>query len=203
MAEQDRERIGEAEWDFTTGEVLAVKLHDADVRPTGRLRQRDAEAHWLPLDMLYPDDYLPDFPELLGDEFVYELADSEDAVLRRHLHANFSDEAIRATQERRVRNNMANLLGRTDGYYVRRLDTGEDVPEQIQQLRDYIREQGDTLREMIREDPIEDVIGLNWDWREVYYAINQILAGGTRLPPITEEGDKTGIAITERREYHR
>lgn len=147
------------EWDYTHAVVLNVKSGHAEPSSTGIPRRPTSRTRWLPVEIEYPDDYLPNFPEMLGPG-VYDL--KEDGTLRKYFpHPDFSIESVRNRLLDMAGDFMRYTLGSTDTYLFQEMETGTPMPAEIKQMRDRIRAEGKKAKEDIRKAAPADLVNMD------------------------------------------
>lgn len=148
------------EWDYTHAVVLNIKRGDTtDPHPTGIPRRPDSRTRWLRVFVEYPDDYLPDFEELLGPG-VYDL--NEDGTLRKYFpQANYSVDSVRSILLDRVSGMKRDALLETDGYVIREMETGTPMPAEVKSKRDAARKTADALKDRVKNSAPKDLISLD------------------------------------------
>lgn len=142
-----------AEWDATTGNVVQIRNDDPATGGTssgftGADRTTGAETTWYPLEVEYPDDYVPRFPHLLGPG---RMTLEDGTVHHRFPEADFSEKAVRSALVDEVKRVTRYALAETDWYVIRQLETGEPAPADVSADRVRIRAAGKSKQQQVRQ----------------------------------------------------
>lgn len=142
-----------AEWDPETKNVVAIRNDGADPgQPqvsgvTGAARAIGGQTEWYPLEVEYPETYVPRFPMLLGQSTMQ--LEGDGVVRQRFPNADFSEAAVRDALVREVNGNAQVVLNQTDWYVTRYIELDKKIPDEVRAHRADIRAQVDTLRAKI------------------------------------------------------
>lgn len=126
-------------WDHERGVALAVLREGIEVT-TGAKREAEGSEEWLPIVRALPDDMIPGHPQMLGPAtFEYDPTYDPDVVLEVFNDADYSPGAFKRYARRRVKNAARDSLAQTDWMFIRELETGEPVEDDIRTARAAIR----------------------------------------------------------------
>jgi hypothetical protein len=149
-----------AEWDPTTGNVVQIKNDDYQAGQTaggytGAERTTGSATTWYPLEVEYPEEYVPRFPELLGPG---TMTLEDGVVYHRFPTANYSERAVREALVAEVKKVTGNALSQTDWYIIRQFETAEPVPEAVATARLRIRALGQSRQQAVRDASPSDLL---------------------------------------------
>lgn len=121
-------------WDIDQEEPVLLGRPGERSQPTGI--EPKGEIVNLPLVIEYPDDYTPVFSGLLGESIFNR---EGEVVVQRFPRADFSEEKMRREATRITRSRAYGLLAKTDAFVLRNAVEGDELPEEISDLRARIR----------------------------------------------------------------
>lgn len=146
------------EWDITNKVALRVmEDHWNSPQATGTTRAPEAVTEWRDIQEDYPVGYLPQYPELMGNEArFYE--DDAGVVHREWVNSDFSEDAVRSSVTGRVVQEARRILAATDHLVVEAMEKGEPVSPDVTALREAIRARRDQDTLALVSAPIAQVI---------------------------------------------
>lgn len=128
-------------WDPETKNV--IRIENDDPKAIGGMRTTDTGAarslmalKRYPLEVEYPETYVPRFPRLLGRSIMV----LKDGVVHQQFpEADYSEQTVRAAVIDEVKVASRKALSDTDWAVVRQAETGRPVPDDINETRATIR----------------------------------------------------------------
>jgi hypothetical protein len=147
-----------AEYDHTNNRVVQVENDDGRMTATHNPRVLGAKTEWLPAHVVYPDGYDARFTTLLRAMNVrYDYDEDSNQVTVHYPDADFSPEAIRNELREMIRGSARQVLNRTDWYFVRKMETGKDVPAEVVEEREAVRQQAEKFEADLGNTPDGDL----------------------------------------------
>jgi hypothetical protein len=152
----------EVEWDFDSGEPLAIRADEGAARATGVARDATHRIEWRPLVYDYPDDFDPRWPNLLGERSLYSYDETNDHVVITFPEANTGPDAVRGAIKAEMTNQAAQRLAPTDWVVLEALEEGGKPSKDVQELRKAIRDRLKTLHQEVDNLPVEALLDYSW-----------------------------------------
>ena len=153
-----------AEHDLTTGNIVAFKNDDGPGEPavnaSGMPRTPGAKTEWLPMEVEYPEEYVPRFPHLLGPS-TFSLENG--VVKQRFPESNFTPDHVREALKGTINRTLRAVLAETDWYFVRRLEHNIPVPADVSAFRTRVRAKADQMKQELSEAPNIDLLDFDTD----------------------------------------
>lgn len=183
--------VQQAAVDPKTHAVVAIRNSDGTVQnPYSNLPVVDKiDGVWRPLRVMLPEGYLPDFQHLLGNNVAYVFDPDEEIVYRTYPDADFSVEAVKNSKREMANTAAKQYFDRTDWYYIRNMETGKKIPDDVAAERKRIRKRLDEIQneiEALSEDEVLDY--------QVSIAPVQETVGGEQPEEVKEEPEG-GVAV--------
>ena len=154
-----------AKWDDTYGRVVSI-IEDGDSfeqqKFTGVGEMPDSQTRWLELIYEYPDNYIPEYPELLGP-YTIQLSPEGDLLYAKFPQEGYTPENVRAVIKDKIHIDLRRALEDTNFYILNSLETGAIVPEEVLVGRNAAREAAETALselENLADDLLPD---FTWD----------------------------------------
>lgn len=132
---------------------------------------------WYPVEETFPEDYTPRFPVLLGNPRV-ELEEDAEVVSVTYPNADFSPDGVRRALKDGVKMYAAFVLAPTDWYFIRKVETGEAVPEDVVVARQAVRDEVARIVAEIDATAEEDLLDFQW----------HLPTTQTRFPAVNDPG---------------
>lgn len=149
-------------WDDTNKVAIAFRQDGSEeTYETGELAAPGTEPVWVEVVDELPDDYLPDYPELLGPA-VMDMED-DGKVHRYFPDYDFSVDRVRQVVMDRIDDDLFAALMDTDSLVVREVETGEAVPPQIAQQRSTARNAARAAKERAAVMPKDKLPDFTWE----------------------------------------
>lgn len=152
-----------AEYDHTNNRVVQVETDNGRQTATQNPRVLGAKTEWLPAHVVYPDGYDARFQALLRPLSVRYDYDAETNEISVHYpDADFNPEAIRSQLREMIRGSARQVLNQTDWYFVRKVETGKDVPAEVVEEREGVRQKAETFEADLESIPDSDLSDFNF-----------------------------------------
>lgn len=152
-------------WDKTYLTLIALMPNDDEpynVHPTGSLEQPDSITEWIEIITEYPNDYIPEHPELLGFSTITM---GEDGRLRRQFpNADFSSDNLRNLMLDKIDRDLEFALAPTNQYVINALELDEDVPVRIDEARTSVRALATTVKQQVETSEETLLPSIEWDF---------------------------------------
>lgn len=151
-------------WDRTYLTVIALMPDDADpynVISTGTLEQADSLTEWIEVVSDYPDDYIPDYPELLG--FSTLSLGEDERIHRQFPTADFSAESLRKIMLDKIDHEREFALAPTNQFVIDNLESGVDIPTEVVEARQLTRDAADAAVQQIEAAGDPELPDITWE----------------------------------------
>ncbi|MCA1806674.1 MAG: hypothetical protein LC687_02255 [Actinobacteria bacterium] len=137
-------------WSSSRGSAIKVRRNGAEsstgLHPIG-------DEIWYQIVDAFPEERLLGFWELLGPwRFEYEPTYDSSIILRTYPKADFSPQAIFELQEKRLYITTNNYLSKTDWMFIKQVEIGTPVPEEILIARASVREAFDFEKNRLKNE---------------------------------------------------
>lgn len=163
-----------AQWDTENDRLLSVVSELPDAIRQDSAKQL-AELGYYELQIIWPEDMIHRFPLLSGDA-KFELVD--DQVQQTFPNADFSVTAVREFLTKEVNRSLRQVLYVTDWYFIRKLELGIEVPEEILLLRQHQREHLAWLEEQVATLDERSLVEFQWVWPT---DVSHVIVDGVRV----------------------
>ncbi|MFW6246684.1 MAG: hypothetical protein ACOC22_00715 [bacterium] len=107
---------------------------------------------------------IPDYDPKLEKLGKLILDNSTNTVTKEVLNKSLDIEKEKEKKINRVKNYTEKLLSKTDKYYIRKMERGVEVPNEIEDERTFIHDETDKMKEYINNlDNVEDVLNISFN----------------------------------------
>ena len=173
-----------AQYDAVDSQLLSVVNHLPESIVSSTPEQLAALGYY-ELVIEQPVDAIRRFPQLLGSSLFTLEADGK--VHQTFPDANFSVAKVRETLIAEMKSSQFRIMNTTDWYYVRQIEEGTPVPEEVKTVRQRQRAYGEDVEQQIETMDERSLIDFEWTWPT---SINQTMERGVPVRHVTLPPDE-------------
>lgn len=167
-----------AQWDAENQRLLAT-VNELPEAIRGLPEEQLANMGYRQMYIEYPEDFIQRFSPLVGSA---QFDIQPDGRLRQYYpNADFSVAAVRKFLLEEVDRDALRIFHATDWCYIRKMETGEEIPEDVVTLRQRQRDHMKWIKEQIQNIPERELVDYRWAWPT---SIEHIIVNGI---PVTTQ----------------